>query len=139
MQTYLFNMPNFKDITFDNFYKLYPNKKARPYAEKCFNKLSSKDRFDAYNGVINYIKFWKASETEKQFIPHPSSFINGRRWEDEIELPKAKKEFKRDSTGRFFIAYCSNINCNAGSDFYNDYEIKGDSKCCKAELLPKRK
>ena len=132
-------MPDFKDITFDNFYKLYPRKEKKPYAERCFKKLSIKDRFDAYNGLINYIKFWKASETEKQFIPHPSSFINGRRWEDEVELPKAKKEFKLDATGRFFIAYCSNINCNTGSDFYNDYEIKGDSRCCKAELLPERK
>ena len=138
-------MPDFKDITFDNFYKLYPRREKKSYAERCFKKLSIKDRFDAYNGLINYIKVWamkcKNEEwaTKTQFIPLPSSFINGRRWEDEIELPKAKKEFKRDSTGRFFIAYCSNINCNAGSDFYNDYEIKGDSKCCKAELLPKRK
>mgnify|MGYP003667361019 CR=1 FL=1 len=139
MQTYLFNiidMPSFKEITFEQFYKLYPNKKARAYAEKLFKKLSIKDRFDAYTGLINYIKVWKASETEKQFIPHPSTFINQRRWEDEIELPKQKAEFKKDGTGRFFVGYCS--KCRT-SDFYNDYELKGDSRCCKADILPKRK
>ena len=139
MQTSLFNiinMPSFKEITFEQFYKLYPRRVGRFLAEKSFKKLSIKDRFDAYNGLINYIKVWKANETEKQFIPHPSTFINQRRWEDEIELPKQKAEFKKDGTGRFFVGYCS--KCRA-SDFYNDYELKGDSRCCKADILPKRK
>ena len=139
MQTSLFNiinMPSFKDITFEQFYKLYPRRVGRFLAEKSFKNLSIKDRFDAYNGLINYIKVWKASETEKQFIPHPSTFINQRRWEDEIELPKQKAEYKKDGTGRFFVGYCS--KCRA-SDFYNDYELKGDSRCCKADILPKRK
>jgi len=129
-------MPSFKDITFEQFYKLYPRRVGRFLAEKSFKKLSIKDRFDAYTGLINYIKVWKANETEKQFIPHPSTFINQRRWEDEIELPKQKAEFKKDGTGRFFVGYCS--KCRT-SDFYNDYELKGDSRCCKAEILPKRK
>ena len=139
MQTSLFNiinMPSFKDITFEQFYKLYPRKEKRPLAERAFKKLSVKDKFDAYNGLINYIKFWKANETEKQFIPHPSTFINQRRWEDEIELPEQKAEYRRDVTGKFFVGYCS--KCRT-SDFFNDYELKGDSRCCKAEILPERK
>ena len=139
MQTSLFNiinMPSFKDITFEQFYKLYPRKEKRPLAERAFKKLSVKDKFDAYTGLINYIKVWKANETEKQFIPHPSTFINQRRWEDEIELPKQKAEYRRDVTGKFFVGYCS--KCRT-SDFFNDYELKGDSRCCKAEILPERK
>ena len=129
-------MPSFKEITFEQFYKLYPRRVGRFLAEKSFKKLSIKDRFEAYAGLINYIKVWKVSETEKQFIPHPSTFINQRRGEDEIELPKQKAEFKKDGTGRFFVGYCS--KCRT-SDFYNDYELKGDSRCCKADILPKRK
>ena len=139
MQTSLFNiinMPSSKDITFEQFYKLYPRRVGRFLAEKSFKKLSVKDKFDAYNGLINYIKVWKANETEKQFIPHPSTFINQRRWEDEIELPKQKAEYRRDVTGKFFVGYCS--KCRS-SDFFNDYELKGDSRCCKAEILPERK
>ena len=97
--------------------------------------MSPKDSVDAYNGLKEYLKYWKANETENQFIMHPSTFINQRRWEDEIELPKEKKNFKRDATGRFFVAYCSKCS---DSNFYNDYEIKGDSRCCNAELLSKR-
>ena len=134
--TYLFNMPNFKEVTFEQFYNDYPRKVGRYNAEKSFKKLSNKDKFDAYNGLKNYLKYWKANETEKQFIPHPSTFINQKRWEDEIEIPLEKQEWKRDATGRFFIAYCE--KCRV-SDFYNDYELKGDRRCCNSGLLAKRK
>ena len=127
-------MPN--STTFDKFYNAYPRKVGRYTAERSFKRLSKKDREDAYNGLKGYLKFWKASETEKQFIMHPSTFINQRRWEDEIELPIEKKIFKYDATGKFFMAYCD--KCRV-SDFYNDYEIKGESRCCDADLLPKRK
>tara|TARA_Y100000004_G_scaffold158616_1_gene185014 strand:- start:1779 stop:2186 length:408 start_codon:yes stop_codon:yes gene_type:complete len=133
--TYLFNMPNFKKVSFEQFYSAYPRKVGRYTAEKSFKKLSAKDKFDAYNGLQNYLKYWKASETEKQFIPHPSTFINQKRWEDEIDIPTQKAEYKRDSTGRFFIAYCQKCKI---SDFYNDYELKGDSRCCNSNLLPER-
>ena len=133
--TSLFNMPDFKDITFNQFYKLYPRKVGRHLAQKSFQRLSKRDKTLAYDGLINYIKFWKVSDTEKQFIPHPSTFLNHKRWEDEVELPKPKKEFKYDATGRFYIAYCK--KCNT-SEFYDKFEIKGDSRCCYSELLPQK-
>ncbi len=132
--TYLFNMS--KDVTFERFYNAYPRKVGRYTAEKGFKKLSNKEREEAYKGLKNYLKYWKVTETEKQYIPHPSTFINQKRWEDEIDIPKEKEEYKRDATGRFFIAYCDKCRI---SDFYNDYELKGDSRCCNSRLLAKRK
>tara|TARA_Y100000004_G_scaffold42537_1_gene46524 strand:+ start:6592 stop:6999 length:408 start_codon:yes stop_codon:yes gene_type:complete len=87
-----FIMPDFKEITFDEFYKLYPRKVGRFMANKSFKKLSRRDKMLAYDGLLNYIKFWEHNKTEKQFIPHPSTWINQRRWEDEIELPKTKEQ-----------------------------------------------
>ena len=88
--TYLFNMSNLEDISFVSFYKLYPRKVGRVAAERGFRKLSKKEKQLAIDGLNDYIKYWKAHETEKQFIPHPSTFINQKRWEDEIEIPKLK-------------------------------------------------
>ena len=85
-------MPDFKEITFDEFYKLYPRKVGRVMANKSFKKLSRRDKMLAYDGLLNYIRFWEHNKTEKQFIPHPSTWINQRRWEDEIELPKTKEQ-----------------------------------------------
>jgi hypothetical protein len=28
--------------------------------------------------------------TEKQYIPHPSTWLNGERWEDDLESEKAE-------------------------------------------------
>ena len=94
--TYLFNMSDFKDITFEQFYKLYPRKVGRYLAEKNFKKLSAKEKLMAYQGLSKYKKFWKANKTDKQFIPHPSTFINQKRWEDDIEVPKTPQKKYRD-------------------------------------------
>ena len=134
--TYLFNMSDIKDISFNSFYKLYPRKVGRVVAQRCFTKLNKKDKQLAYDGLLKYIRFWESSKTEKQFIPHPSTWLNQKRWEDEIDIPKQKAEFKHDATGRFFIAYCD--KCKV-SDFYNDYELKSDSRCCNSRLLAERK
>ena len=80
------------EITFDMFYKLYPRKVGRFMANKSFNKLKKADKKLAYDGLLNYIKIWKHDKTEKQFIPHPSTWLNQRRWEDEIDVPKTKKQ-----------------------------------------------
>ena len=49
---------------------------------------------------------------------------------------KTTTEFKLDSTGKFFIAYCE--SCQT-SDFYDRFEIKQDSRCCQSTLTPERK
>ena len=45
-------------------------------------------------------------------------------------------DFKFDTTGKAQIGYCG--DCNK-SGFYNSNEIWSDSKCCNAEITPKRK
>jgi len=58
---------------------------------------------------------------------------NDAKWGSKV---KSTTEYKRDSTSRFFVAYCN--KCNT-SDFYDNYEIKQDSRCCNAELMPERR
>ena len=51
-------------------------------------------------------------------------------------IVKAKNnDFKLDSTGYNYIAYCD--KCNA-SDFYK-YPVSDDSRCCGSKLIPKKK
>ena len=90
-------VPDFKEIAFDEFYKLYPRKVGRFVAKKSFNKLSKRDKMLAYNGLTDYIRFWKHNKTEKQFIPHPSTWINQKRWQDELDLPKTKEKKSKDT------------------------------------------
>ena len=49
---------------------------------------------------------------------------------------KKLTDYKRDTTG-FPMGYCA--KCGDGAS-YRDHEIlNGDSRCCNAELLPKRR
>ena len=60
-----------------------------------------------------------------------------RKWCDD-EHPDNKKiieKFKADSTGNFYMAYCG--GCTK-SDFYEKKDLKGDSRCCKNKLHPKK-
>lgn len=70
---------------FEEFWNLYPNKKAKDYCKKWFLKNCSKkiDLPDKIiEGVKKYLPYW---ETREEFIPHPHTWLNRGRWEDEIK------------------------------------------------------
>ena len=74
---------------FDRFWSAYPRHTGKQAAEKAFFKLNPDD--DLLGIMLMAITAWSKSEQWTkdggQFIPHPATWINGRRWED--ELPKA--------------------------------------------------
>ena len=76
---------------FDEFYSQYPKKVAKQSAIKAWMKLKPDD--DLFDTILSSLKKHKRSElwvkNNGQFIPNPATWINGRRWEDEIE-PKGK-------------------------------------------------
>lgn len=41
---------------------------------------------EVIEGIKKHIIMWKQQGTEKQYIPHASSWLNGMRWTDEIEV-----------------------------------------------------
>ena len=70
---------------FDAFYDGYAKKVNRKSAIRAWEKLSEEDRAEA----IRIAPTWRAAYIaagKKDFIPHPSTWLNNRRWEDE-ELP----------------------------------------------------
>lgn len=69
---------------FSDFYKLYPNKKGKENARVMWTRLSEKERELAHSGLIRYIAYWKQKEIEKQFLPHPATWLNQKRWEDDL-------------------------------------------------------
>lgn len=70
---------------FAEFWKAYPKKKAKQDAIKAFDKLAEED----YPLLIPAIELQKQTDDWKKqngkFIPHPATWLNGRRWEDEID------------------------------------------------------
>lgn len=122
---------------FEQFYNLYPRKVQKQRAIKAFKRLNKKEIKAVMDTLPGHIKNWNSKGTDKEFIPHPASWLNAKSWEDDITTPQATltvDSYKLDTTGNARIGYCS--KCNA-SDFYDKFKIMSeDSKCCKAALVP---
>jgi hypothetical protein len=80
---------------FIDWYQLYPRKVARKDAEKAWKKLTLDEQEEAFEALPNHIKYWELKNTEKEFICHPATWLNGFRFQDEIDL--TVKEVKKPS------------------------------------------
>jgi uncharacterized protein YdaU (DUF1376 family) len=67
---------------FDIFWKQYPRKVAKPNALKAWNKIKPDDV--VLKKMLAAINSQGLSSREIQFVPHPASWLNAKRWEDEI-------------------------------------------------------
>ena len=71
---------------YDRFWEAYPKKTAKPDAVKAFGKL--KPDAELLEVMLGAIERQKATaqwqEDNGRFIPHPATWLNGRRWEDEV-------------------------------------------------------
>ena len=79
--------------SFLEFYSEYPKKLGKEAAKKAWLKLKPDEPL--FREIITALKLQKQSEQwtkEKgKFVPYPATWINGRRWEDEIE-PSEKED-----------------------------------------------
>lgn len=77
-------VPNGDEERFDTFWKEYPRKVNKPKAKKAWDKL--KVTPELFETVMNGLDRWKHSrqwlKDGGEFIPHPSSWLNGRMFED---------------------------------------------------------
>lgn len=78
---------------FDILWEKYPRKVAKYKAFLSFRKLSKKEKIALNNWLDEYIKKWKTENIDLLFIPHLGTFINQKRYYDEIivDTEKAKK------------------------------------------------
>lgn len=80
--------PEGEDL-FATFWKLYPNKVGKAAAQKAWKKLKiTGDLFTLIaEGLAKQVVSTAWTKDNGQFIPHPSTWLNGQRWEDEVPSP----------------------------------------------------
>ncbi|MEK3718920.1 replication protein [Paenibacillus sp. FSL R7-0333] len=74
-----------KTAMFDEWYQKYPRKVSKDAAKKAWDKLCKTEDFDpdeAIQNTANFAETCKLLETEKKYIPHPSTFLNQKRYKD---------------------------------------------------------
>ena len=120
------------------WYDIYPKKIAKPKAEISFNVMMKNYSLEEImDGTTLWVEYWENSHTEKRYIPHPATFLNQERFMDTPDELESDVVYSLDSTGNFYIGYCSNPKCKQ-SAFYRKEELSQDSKCCNAKILPSR-
>ena len=77
-----------KEESFNRFWRDYPLKKSKQKSKMAFLRLTQKEIGDIFAVYEDHLEFWCGQE--KRFIPHASSWLNAKRWEDEIELNEEK-------------------------------------------------
>lgn len=82
-----------EQVGFDEFWNAYPKKVAKPAAIKAWVKINPND--ETFQKILESVKTKSASpewiKDAGQFIPHPATYLNGRRWEDMFEAPETKE------------------------------------------------
>lgn len=85
------------DAAFERFWAAYPRKTDKKDAKKAFFRLKPDEGL--LNLLLTAIEKQKKSaqwaEEGGRFVPHPSTWLNGCRWED--ELPKAVPKWANDA------------------------------------------
>jgi len=75
-------------VDFDLFWSLYPKKVGKKESQKIWVKLKiGDDRFAAISRHLSLAYI----DVEKQFIPNPSTYLRGEKWNDEIVKGSAKE------------------------------------------------
>jgi uncharacterized protein YdaU (DUF1376 family) len=76
---------------FLKFWKAYPKKTDKAMAWKAFKKLKMNDEFLAT--LIKAVNQQELHSRDIQFVPHASTWLNKKRWEDEIKSASSSNEW----------------------------------------------
>ena len=94
------NDKNIYNAHFDTFWSAYPRKVSKTQAKKVFDKLKVDEQL--LEQMLSALEVQKQSKQwqTKEYIPHPSTWLNQRRWEDEIE-EQQEETLKQTDIGLF--------------------------------------
>lgn len=86
------------NILFSVFWNLYDKKIAAKDCESKWKKLTDAERTKIIDTLPNFLN----SIQDKQFLPHPATYLNQKRWNDEVKLIEQKSEINKPYGGLSF-------------------------------------
>ena len=86
---------NQSNTFFDMFWSTYPKKTDKAKAEASFKKINPDQQLlnTMLVGLEAQCRSDQWTREHGKFIPHPSTWLNNRRWEDEVSVPEKKNIF----------------------------------------------
>jgi pyocin large subunit-like protein len=86
---------------FEVWWEMYPRKTSKQASHRAWSKLTVDDRRAALAALPAHIQYWVDANTSPQFIPHPATWLNGRRWDD--VLPAITDTGRKQAPGMSMI------------------------------------
>ncbi len=78
---------------FDTFWEIYPKKRSKGRAERAWVKIKPDEQL--FKAILDGLERAKTSvewlKDDGQYIPYPSSWLNAKGWEDELEVNTGAK------------------------------------------------
>ena len=92
--------PDNAQSQFGRFWEPYPKKKDKKKTQAIWKKLKLDNKADQIIADVNKRKREDPQWQNHQYIPYPSTYLNGERWNDEIESVKTHGSEKGDIYAR---------------------------------------
>lgn len=75
-----------KEMWFESFWEIYPKHQDKKKAKQKFLKLCTDEKKyqEIMQGLRNVLPVWAKKDTK--YIPMPTTWLNGERWNDEVDL-----------------------------------------------------
>lgn len=70
--------------TFDAFWAIWPKREAKKDAVRAWAKLRPDQQAAAIKALPAHVQRWRSEGRARNHIPHPATWLNGERWEDEL-------------------------------------------------------
>ncbi|GAB0076995.1 helix-turn-helix domain-containing protein [Pseudomonas syringae] len=110
---------------FDQFWKMYPRKLGKDKASKAWQKLQMTEAL--YDLIVSALAKHVATpgwtKDNGQFIPHAATWLNGKRWEDEV-VPAGKTGSGSRHTQLDQVDHTDGLELDANGNF----RIAGDGQ-----------
>ena len=93
------DLPKDDDSDFDTFWAAYPRKVGKKKARQAWDRAKDRPALgDILASLTAQDKAKRWSNGNQQFCPHPTTWLNGARWEDEIDPPDADAGIRGEMT-----------------------------------------
>lgn len=116
------------ELLFTEFWKAYPNKKAKQAAVKAWKRLKP-DRA-LFNVIMQALEAAKRSDQWSRdggrYIPHPATWINGQRWEDQDAEVAAGTSRGQSGMAGTMEVLARTINEDAGVGVLSGFHMAGE-------------
>ena len=75
-----------KEMWFESFWEIYPKHQDKKKAKQKFLKLCTDEKKyqEIMGGLRNVLPMW--AKKDNKYIPMPTTWLNGERWNDEVDL-----------------------------------------------------